>query len=54
VWVQESIIGSRFEASYTLVDGRIYPHITGAAYITLEGNLILDERDPFTRGIRHA
>lgn len=52
VWIQESIIGSRFEASYTLEDGQVRPSITGAAYITMEGTLILDERDPFRWGIR--
>lgn len=52
VWVQESILGSRFEASYRLVDGQVWPSITGSAFVTLEGHLLLDERDPFRRGIR--
>ena len=51
-WTQESIIGSRFEASYTINDGHIEPSITGEAYITLEGKLVLDPRDPFRWGIR--
>jgi 4-hydroxyproline epimerase len=52
-WVQESIVGSRFEARYTRLGDRILPEITGEAFITLEGRLILDERDPFRWGI-HA
>jgi 4-hydroxyproline epimerase len=50
-WVEESVIGSRFEASYTLQDGRVHPRITGAAHVTLEGTLLLDPRDPFCWGI---
>jgi 4-hydroxyproline epimerase len=50
-WVQESVIGSRFAATYTLEDGQVRPRITGAAYLTLEGSLIVDERDPFKWGI---
>lgn len=51
VWVQESIIGSRFAAGYQVIDGQVRPHITGAASITLEGTLILAEDDPFRWGI---
>lgn len=51
VWIQESIIGSRFEASYALEGGEVRPRITGSAFITLEGSLIVDERDPFGWGI---
>ena len=51
-WVQESIIGSRFGATYTLGDGgRILPSITGRAWITAETKLILDADDPFPNGI---
>jgi 4-hydroxyproline epimerase len=53
-WVQESIIGSRFEASYTLDGDTVLPEITGAAFITGEGRLILDERDPFRHGIQNG
>lgn len=52
-WRQESIIGSIFEASYTLSDNdQIIPQITGTAYITAESTLIADENDPFQAGIR--
>jgi 4-hydroxyproline epimerase len=54
VWVQESIIGSRFEATYTREGTRIWPRITGSAFVTLEGSLLFDERDPFRWGIRSA
>jgi 4-hydroxyproline epimerase len=54
VWVQDSIIGSRFEASYTLEGAQVRPRITGSAFITLEGSLIVDERDPFGWGIGAA
>ena len=53
-WVQESIVGSRFEASYRWLDraaGKVVPSISGAAYITAESTLVLDERDPFCWGI---
>jgi 4-hydroxyproline epimerase len=52
--VQESIIGSRFTASYRWLDrvaGAIEPTITGAAHITAEGTLIFDPSDPFCQGI---
>ena len=54
-WVQESIVGSRFGASYCWIDraaGRISPMISGTAYITAESTLLIDDRDPFRWGIR--
>jgi 4-hydroxyproline epimerase len=54
VWIQESVIGTRFEAIYTLEDGQVRPSITGSAFITLEGTLVLDERDSLCNGIRDA
>jgi proline racemase len=54
-WVQESIVGSRFEASYRWLDraaGKVSPRISGTAHITAEATLVLDERDPFCWGIR--
>ena len=53
-WVQESLIGSTFSARYRWMDrasGRIAPTISGAAYITGESSLRLDEADPFCWGI---
>ena len=54
-WVQESVIGSRFEASWRpdpQSPGRILPAITGRAWITAEATLLRDDADPFRDGIR--
>lgn len=51
-WIQESIIGSRFLATYRETnDDRIVPTITGNAYICGEGQLIQQPDDPFRYGI---
>ncbi|MEO9873484.1 MAG: proline racemase family protein [Anderseniella sp.] len=51
-WVQESIIGSRFAASYQLSNGhKIRPSLTGRAYICSEATLYRDPQDPFADGI---
>jgi 4-hydroxyproline epimerase len=52
VWRQEGIVGSVFEGAISVIDGKVHPEITGAAFITAEADLILDERDPFCLGIR--
>ncbi|MGO9770253.1 MAG: proline racemase family protein [Roseiarcus sp.] len=50
-WVQESVIGSRFEASYRqLGPGRIAPRIGGRAFVCAEANLYDDPADPFRAG----
>ena len=51
-WRQESVIGSVFEGRVELVDGQVVPTITGEAWMTAEGALLIDERDPFGTGIR--
>jgi len=51
IWRQESIVGSIFEGTVTVVDGKVYPEITGYAYVNAESDLVLDERDPFCYGI---
>lgn len=54
-WVQESILGSTFAASYRWLDrasGKVVPLITGRAYVNAESTLLIDERDPFAWGIR--
>jgi 4-hydroxyproline epimerase len=51
VWRQESIIGSVFEASYEREGERVRPSITGRAWVSGEGTLLLDESDPFRWGI---
>lgn len=52
VWIQESFIGTTFEASYERIDGhRILPTIRGVAFVNAESNLLLDRNDPFCWGI---
>ena len=50
-WIQEGILGTSFEASYTLENDKVIPLITGSAHITAETTLILDPADPFQNGI---
>lgn len=58
-WIQESITGSRFEASYQpLAENadageclEIIPEITGSAYVCGKTTLMFDEDDPFRLGI---
>jgi len=52
VWKQESIVGSVFEGSVTVRDGKIYPTIRGSAFVNAEAELVLDPRDPFCLGIQ--
>jgi 4-hydroxyproline epimerase len=52
VWRQEGILGTAFEGSYQLQEGKIIPSITGSAYVTSESTLILHPDDPFRAGIR--
>ncbi len=51
-WRQESIVGSVFEGGVEIVDGRVYPSITGTAFVTAEARLLFDPADPFRLGIR--
>ena len=54
-WVQESVIGGRFEASYTpLPGGRVAPVVAGRAWVTAEAWLLRDPTDPFRDGIPAA
>ena len=52
VWTQASVIGSRFEASYALEDGKVIPTLRGRAHISAEATLLIDDNDPFGWGIR--
>jgi 4-hydroxyproline epimerase len=54
-WVQESVLGTTFTASYRWLDrasGRIEPTIRGTAFVNAEITHLLDERDPFCWGVR--
>lgn len=53
VWVQESFIGSSFQARYAIGAGQsIIPSIQGRAYITAEGVQIRQQEDPYLNGIK--
>jgi len=52
LWRQQSVVGSIFEGSIQIQDGKIIPTITGEAWVMAEGHLLVDERDPFQSGIR--
>ncbi len=52
VWTQESIVGSVFEGSVAVRDGKIYPSIKGIAFVNAEADLVLNPQDPFGMGIR--
>jgi len=51
-WKQESIVGSVFEGTVKIKDGKIYPSIRGSAFVNAEADLILDPADPLCMGIR--
>lgn len=51
VWTQESIVGSVFKGSISIRDGKVYPSITGSAFVNAEAELVLDATDPFCQGI---
>ncbi len=54
-WVQESVIGSRFEGRWQPAEGaggEILPEITGRAWITAESRLLRADDDPLRDGIR--
>jgi 4-hydroxyproline epimerase len=51
-WIQESIVGSRFEGSYQWCEsGRVIPQIRGRAYVYSEAHLLQHGDDPFRNGI---
>jgi 4-hydroxyproline epimerase len=52
IWRQESIVGSVFEGSVQVRDGKVYPSIKGSAFVNAEAELVLDSRDPLCMGIR--
>jgi 4-hydroxyproline epimerase len=52
VWRQESIVGSVFEASIRVRDGKVYPSIKGSAFVNAEAELVFDPHDPLCMGIR--
>ena len=51
IWKQQSVVGSIFEGSVQLEGENIIPTITGEAWVMAEGVILVDERDPFGKGI---
>jgi 4-hydroxyproline epimerase len=51
VYRQEGILGSVFEGAVDVAGGEIVPSISGTAYVTAESKLLLEEGDPYERGI---
>jgi 4-hydroxyproline epimerase len=51
-WKQQSVVGSIFEGSVQLDGDKIIPTITGEAWVMSEGVILVDERDPFGKGIK--
>jgi 4-hydroxyproline epimerase len=52
IWKQESIVGSVFEGTVRVKAGKVYPSITGSAFVNAEAELILNPQDPLCMGIR--
>jgi len=50
-WRQQGIVGSIFRAHVKVREGRVFPFIRGAAHVTAETSLIVDDGDPFAWGI---
>jgi 4-hydroxyproline epimerase len=51
VWRQEGILGTVFEGSIRVLDGKVVPTITGRAWVTAEATLLFEASDPFAAGI---
>jgi len=51
VWKQQSVIGSIFEGQVQALKNKVVPTITGEAWVMAQGELLMDERDPFKSGI---
>ncbi|HET7268294.1 MAG TPA: proline racemase family protein [Oleiagrimonas sp.] len=50
-WRQSGILGSQFEGSYQPGEHGIRPRIIGAASVTAQGQLLIDDNDPLAWGI---
>ncbi|MEQ1831229.1 MAG: proline racemase family protein, partial [Pirellula sp.] len=53
-WIQESIIGSKFEGSFRWIDRSksiIAPSIKGQAFVNGDSNILIDPADPFAWGL---
>lgn len=52
IWRQESIVGTVFEGSINVRDGKVYPSVRGSAFVNVDAELVVNPRDPFCMGIR--
>ena len=52
IWRQESIVGSVFEGTVRVKEGKVYPSIRGSAFVNAEAELVLNPKDPLCVGIR--
>jgi 4-hydroxyproline epimerase len=52
VWRQQSVVGSIFEGRVQFEGDQVIPTITGEAWVMSEGQLLIDDRDPFKDGIK--
>lgn len=52
LWRQQGILGTAFEACYRHGTRGILPRITGQAFLTARGQLLIEPEDPFASGIR--
>ena len=52
IWKQQSVVGSIFEGQVQIHGGQTIPIITGEAWVMAEGQLLVDDRDPFGDGFQ--
>ncbi len=50
-WRQAGVLGTVFEASYQPGTTGVMPRITGSAWVTGQGQLLIDDTDPLAQGI---
>ena len=51
-WIQESVLGTRFIASFRPGERGIIPRLEGRAFLTAQSELLFENGDPFLAGIR--
>jgi 4-hydroxyproline epimerase len=54
IWRQESIAGTVFDGSVTVVEGATRPTIRSTGHVTADSMLIIDQRDPLSWGLPQA
>ncbi len=51
IWVQESVLGTVFQARYEEAEGGVRPFVSGRAFVTARGELLFDPEDPIREGL---